>query len=103
MLPEVRQPPRDVQGMLGPGAGGVFLTLIRAVPGVHCVVLVAVAVELEKCGRPGAAVFQRGDLRPLGRLLVPAAPTKGVRVRRAVWDRRCTSVPWVGSTQHPCN
>src|SRR5207244_3477056 len=49
MLPEVRQPPRDVQGMLGPGAGEVFLALLRAVPGVHCVVLVAVAVELGVC------------------------------------------------------
>src|SRR5437588_9916763 len=101
MLPEVRQPPRDVQGMLGPGAGEVFLALLRAVPGVHCVVLVAVAVELEKCGRPGAVVFQPGDLRTARRLAVPEGPAKGRRVLRAVSDKRLELDPLRVDQTHP--
>jgi len=85
---QTRYPTRDVDHLVGPAPDEVLLTCLAVTPGVQCVVLVSIAVELKEGVGARAGVFESRHLSAIRRFAFRDRPAKRAPAQVASLNQR---------------
>jgi hypothetical protein len=85
---QTRYPARDVDHLVRPAPDEVLLTCLALTPGVQCVVLVSIAVELKEGVGARASVFESRHLSAIRRFAFRDRPAKRARAQVASLNQR---------------